>query len=256
MPESDLALLHAAARAAGKIALSFFKQSPETWEKADDAGPVTAADLAVDAMLRERLMAARPGYAWLSEETEDDPARLGAERCFIVDPIDGTRAFIAGQPAWSHSLAVAENGRVTAAVVYLPVNDHLYEAEAGGGARLDGSAIRVSDGTGALPTLLSGSASFRGERWKGGKAPFERHFRPSLAWRLALVGEGRFDGMLTLDPAWEWDVAAGALIAAEAGARVTDRKGAPLGFNSAGRLTEGVIAAAPGLHERILGALS
>ena len=79
-------------------------------------------------MLRRRLLAARPGYGWLSEESEDGPARLAAARVFIVDPIDGTRAFLAGERAWAHSLAVAEAGRVVAGVVHLPALGRIYAA--------------------------------------------------------------------------------------------------------------------------------
>jgi myo-inositol-1(or 4)-monophosphatase len=257
LPAADLALLAEAARAAGRIALSFFRKSPEIWEKHADAGPVTEADYAVDRMLRDTLTGARPGYGWLSEETEDGPARLARPRSFIVDPIDGTRAFIAGEPSWAHSLAVVEAGQATAGVVYLPVPDLLYAATLGGGATLNGQPIRASgrtEETGA--TVLAGKTAFHPDLWPGGLPQIERKFRPSLAWRLALVGEGRFDAMLTLRPAWEWDIAAGALIAAEAGARVTDRHGGPLRFNSPHPQTAGVIAAAPALHAAFLARLA
>jgi myo-inositol-1(or 4)-monophosphatase len=252
LPDADLALLAEAARAAGEIALSYFRKAPDVWDKGSGLGPVTAADLAVDAMLRERLRAARPGYGWLSEETADAPDRLSARRCFIVDPIDGTRAFIAGEPSWSHSLAVCEDGRPVAGVVFLPVKERLYAAAAGAGATRDGAPIRVSGGG---RTVLASSASLRAERWPGGPPPLDRHFRPSLAFRLSLVAEGRFDAMLTLDPAWEWDIAAGALIAAEAGATVSDRHGASLVFNRAEPRCPGVVVAPPTLHATILGHL-
>lgn len=111
----DLALLDAAARAAGAIALRYWRRSPETWDKGDGAGPVSEADLAIDRMLAADLRAARPDYGWLSEESADEPGRLGAARTFIIDPIDGTRAFLDGTPDFAVSLAVADAGRVTAA---------------------------------------------------------------------------------------------------------------------------------------------
>ena len=80
----------------------------------------------------------------------------------------------------------------------------------------------------------------------------KRHHRPSLAYRLCLVAEGRFDAMLTLRPAWEWDIAAGALILSEAGACVTDRRGGPLRFNNTHPQTDGVLAANPALHAALL----
>ena len=116
----DLALLEQAAREAGAIALRFWRQSPQVWDKPDGAGPVTEADLAVNAHLERLLRGARPDYGWLSEESPDDPARLAAEHCFIVDPIDGTRAFIDGQVGFSHALAVVRRGEPVAGVVHLP----------------------------------------------------------------------------------------------------------------------------------------
>jgi myo-inositol-1(or 4)-monophosphatase len=248
LPASDLALLEDAAREAGEIALSFWRDDPQVWDKGGD-DPVSEADFAVDKHLHGRLLGARPDYGWVSEETEDDPERLSAERVFIVDPIDGTRSFVKGEPTWAHSLAVAEKGRITAACVFLPAREKLYLAALGEGATLNGAALAAS-GRGELEgaTVLSPKVSFREEFWTGALPPVERHFRPSLAYRMALVGEGRFDAMLTLRPAWEWDIAAGALIATEAGAKVTDRHGAALAFNSPARQTAGVLAAGPALH--------
>lgn len=253
----DLDLLIAAARAAGDIAMRYWRQSPQVWDKGGGAGPVTEADLAVDQALKSMLMAARPDFGWLSEETPDDRARMAAGRCFIVDPIDGTRAFVDGTPDFAHSLAIAEGGRVTAAVVYLPARDRLYSGQAGGQACLNGALISVSgrkDVAGA--TLLTAKASLDPGHWRAGAPPpVTRAFRPSLAWRLCLVAEGGFDGMLTLRPTWEWDIAAGALIAALAGASVTDRRGDELTFNSQNARLDGCIAATPVLHGDLMARL-
>ena len=119
MPAHDLSLLEEAAREAGEIARSFWREDPQVWDKGGD-DPVSEADLAVDEHLKARLLAARPDYGWVSEETEDDLARLDLARVFIVDPIDGTRSFVAGEKTWAHSLAIVENGRVTAACGYMP----------------------------------------------------------------------------------------------------------------------------------------
>lgn len=257
MPATDLALLADAAREAGEIARKFWREDPQVWDKGGD-DPVSEADFAVDRHLHQRLLAARPDYGWVSEETEDDIARLDVERVFIVDPIDGTRSFVAGEKTWAHSLAVSVNGRITAGCVYLPVRDKLYLAALGEGATLNSLPIRAS-AQGGLDgaTVLSPKVSFRPEFWKAeAPPPLTRHFRPSLAYRMALVGEGRFDAMLTLRQAWEWDIAAGALIAEEAGARVTDRHGNKLTFNSHARQTAGVVAAGSTLHDGLVGALS
>ncbi len=252
MPVSDLALLEETAREAGDIARSFWREDPQVWDKGGD-DPVSEADFAVDTHLKTRLLDARPDYGWVSEETEDDPARLTAERVFIVDPIDGTRSFVAGEKTWAHSLAVAENGKITAACVFLPVREKMYLAERGGGATINGtsmSALARENLDGA--SVLSPKVSFRDEFWKDGPPDVKRHFRPSLAYRLALVAEGRFDAMITLRPAWEWDIAAGALIAEEAGARVMDRHGETLTFNSAARQTAGVITGGASVADALL----
>ncbi|MEQ8367154.1 MAG: 3'(2'),5'-bisphosphate nucleotidase CysQ [Roseicyclus sp.] len=251
--KADLALLIEAAREAGKIARSFFREDPETWDKADGAGPVTEADLAVDAMLRDRLMAARPDYGWLSEETEDDPARLDRDRVFIIDPIDGTQAFIEGASAFAHSLAVVERGQPIAAAVYLPIREKMYAAAIGLGATMNAAPIRTSARTEvAGAELLATRHTMTDAHWPGGVPAVERVYRPSLAYRMSLVAEGRFDGMATFRPTWEWDIAAGALIIAEAGGTATDGAGNPLRFNRALPQVAGVLATAPGLHAGLL----
>ena len=256
MPESDLALLRRAAANAGEIALGYWRRDPQIWTK-PDASPVSAADLAVDAALRESLTTARPDYGWISEETEDDADRLDRETVFIVDPIDGTRAFIDGAAEWALSLAVARAGEVTAAVVHLPARGLTYGAAKGQGATLNGAPIAASQA--ARPegaSMLASRPSYAAAHWQGEVPGFKRQFRSSMAWRLALVAEARFDAMMTLMPAWEWDIAAGSLIAAEAGARVTDRRGAALRFNSTARRTDGILAAPERLHNAILHALA
>ena len=251
MPESDLALLTEAALQAGHIARGFWRQSPQVWEK-PGLGPVTEADLAVNAHLRGVLRAARPDYGWLSEEDPDGAARLGAARVFVLDPIDGTRAFIAGEESFAISIAVVEGGQPVTALVYLPARDRLYTATAHGPALCDGAPIQASarDGV-AGATLLATNPTMAAEHWPGGVPDLKRSFRASLAYRMCLVAEGRFDAMLTLRSAWEWDIAAGALIAARAGAVVTDRQGAALVFNRAHPQSDGVIAAPAGLHRAL-----
>lgn len=252
MPGRDLALLIEAAHAAGEIALRHFGQSPRVWEKPGGHGPVTEADLAIDRMLLARLGAARPDYGWLSEESTDGRARAGAERVFILDPIDGTRAYVAGEKSWAHSLAVAEGGRVIAGVVHLPMLGRTYAAVAGGGARLNGAVIAASGRVEvAGARVLATGAQMAPAHWPRGVPEFERHYRPSLAYRLCLIAEGRFDAMLTFRDTWEWDVAAGDLICREAGAVVSTLGGVGLSYNNAVPLLPGVIAAGPALHARI-----
>ncbi len=258
MPESDLTLLIDAAREAGRIATSYSGKDARRWDKPGDGGPVTEADMAVNTMLEQHLQAARPGYGWLSEETEDNSDRLSCRTVFIVDPIDGTRSYIEGADTWAHALAIATDGIVKAAVIYLPMRDLMYVASAGQGAFLNDAPITPS----ALTSLkgadiLASRPAMDAQYWNHGDVPgFKRSFRPSLAYRMALVAEGRFDGMLTLRPSWEWDIAAGDLILQEAGAQVTDRRGGPLRFNNPHPKVNGVVAGGGSVHQQICAALT
>lgn len=253
MPETDLSLLVRAAREAGTVAQGFLGHDLGIRYKEDDQGPVTKADLAVNAQLERVLRTARPAYGWLSEESADDPHRLGTAATFVVDPIDGTRSFIEGAQTWAHSLAVVEAGTVTAAVVYLPMLDRLYAAALGRGAQLNGTTMTVSDRSDPEGAdLLATRPAMEPQHWPGGAPQVTRHHRPSLAYRQGLVAEGRFDGMVTFRPTWEWDIAAGSLILTEAGARVTDARGAPLVFNAPHPQANGMLAANPALHAALL----
>lgn len=257
MPATDLPLLIEAARAAGKVALRYVGTTARRWDKPGGAGPVTEADIAVNDLLESRLRGARPDYGWLSEETEDSDDRLTQERVFIIDPIDGTRSFVDGHDTWAHSIAVAEAGVVTAAVIFLPGRDLLYSASAGGGAYLNGSALHPDRATDTGDAeILAARPAFDPKHWQNGVPPgFRLAYRPSLAYRMALVAQGRYDGMLVLRRCWEWDIAAGDLILRESGAVCTDRSGSALRFNNPTPLSDGVIAGGAAIHAGITGAL-
>jgi len=251
----DLQLLTDAARSAGAIALNYWKADPKVWSKGA-AGPVTEADIAANVHLHATLQSARPDYGWLSEESDHDPRRLGAMDCFIVDPIDGTRAFIAGESAWAVSLAVAHEGRITAAAVFLPAQDKLFTAALGAGATLNGAPIHASMASDPeTATILAAKPVMAALNWIGTPPP-QRHYRPSLAYRACLVAQGRFDAMIALRATWEWDIAAATLIVTEAGGTATNRTGAPLLFNTPTAQNMGCIAAAPGVHGALLARLT
>jgi len=253
LPATDLPLLIDAARMAGRVATSFAGPSAARWDKPGDAGPVTEADIAVNDLLVSNLRMARPEYGWLSEETEDNTDRLSQDTVFIIDPIDGTRSFVEGSRTWAISIAVAQQGKITAAAIYLPLRSKMYAAGLGQGATLNGQKLTVThaalDGT---AKVLAARPNLEARYWPGGVPPLDRHYRPSLAYRLSLVGEGRFDGMITLRDSWEWDIAAGALIVSEAGGQITDRTGSPLRFNNKTPKLNGVIAAAKPLHRDLV----
>lgn len=249
---SDLQLLIDAARDAGALAVSMRKDGLRIRGK-PGGSPVTDADMAVDARLRERLTHARPDYGWLSEETVDDLERLDRTTLFVVDPIDGTVAFIKHLPWWTVALSVVENGAPVAAVLYAPELGELYEAEAGAGARLNGEPIRPS-GRDSLDgaSVLVGQSLLQQPGWPTPWPPLRAEKRNSIAYRMALVGSGAFDATFAVTPKHDWDMAAGSLIASEAGAIVTDHRGDPFRFNRPEPRQPGLICATPGLHPTIL----
>ncbi len=248
----DLALIEAVAREAGALAQRMKADGLQVWSK-DGGSPVTNADIAVDRLLRETLGAARPDYGWLSEETADDPARLEKRRLFVVDPIDGTVAFFKERPWWAVSIAVVEDGLAVAGVVHAPELDETYAALAGGGATLNGAAIRPSacDAVEGC-RMLGDAAMFRHPAWREPWPEMHIETRNSIAYRMCLVADGRFDAAVALSAKNEWDLAAADLICAEAGAVTTDHKGEKFHYNRPIPKEPSVICAAPGLHPLIL----
>ena len=244
---SDLALLIDVAREAGALMLE--RRGKVAMRSKPDGSPVTDADLLVNALLLERLRGARPGYGWLSEESGDDPARLGARHTFVVDPIDGTTAYIKALPWFAVSLAVVEDGRAVAGVVFAPDLGELYAASQGCGATLNGAAIRPAD-THALQgaAFLASSANDDHPVWRESRVLKCN----ALALRMARVAAGQSDAAVSLYPNNEWDLAAGAVICTEAGAVACDPYGADLRFNTAEARTPGLIACAPKLLPLIL----
>ena len=171
--------LAAVVREAGALAAKTFRGEYKSWAK-QGGSPVTEADIAVDNFLRERLTQLIPDCGWLSEETEDDRARLGSARLWIVDPIDGTRAYVAGRTDWSISVALVENGRPRAGAVFAPMEDGLYLAVAGEGATLDGARLTASMSDSFDGARVAGPKPMIGELEKGplpDLSPSQRYFR-------------------------------------------------------------------------------
>jgi len=253
---SEHRLLVEAVREAGAIALRYFEEGGASWEKRP-GHLVGEADLAVDRFLRQTLLAARPEYGWLSEEHDDDLARLGRARVFVVDPIDGTRSFLRHQPEFAISAALIEAGCPIAGCVFNPATDELFEAEAGRGARGNGEALEVS-ARGELKgaTLLSGHTELARKLWCE-RFP-ESTIEPisSIAYKLALVASGRFDALISLWPKHDWDLAAGALLVEEAGGRVSAADGAALCFNQRSARVPHVVASNGRLHAALIARLA
>ena len=212
MPErdDDAVLLETTVREAGKIARRFFGGENKNWKKSDGT-PVSEADLEVNRFLKEQLRAARPDYGWLSEESEDDPARLAAQKVFVVDPIDGTAAILRGEPHFTICVAVVNDHDSAAAAVYNPLTDEFFAAAKGRGATLNGKPIAVSarealEGCRILvrPTLTAQSI------WRSNPWPkMHEEDRCSAAYRLVLVAAGIFDATISLTSKCDWDLAAG-----------------------------------------------
>lgn len=248
----DLELIRDAVLAAGELALSEREAGLKIWSKSGGS-PVTSADLAVDALLRDRLLTARPDYGWLSEETADSTERLSKRRIFVVDPIDGTVAFMKDRPWWCIPIAVVEDGRPVAAVIHAPMLNETFVATLGGGATLNGRAIAASDTTDLDDaSVLADARLMEGPHWPEPWPPMRYEKRNALAYRMALVAAGAFDAAIALTPKWDWDVCAGALIAEEAGARVSDHHGGQWRFNQPDPRQTSLICSAPALHPLIV----
>lgn len=222
---ADLALIREAAREAGAIAMRHFRNDPDVWMK-NGVSPVSAADIAVDTFLRETLSLARPGYGWLSEETVDNPDRLSARRTFVVDPIDGTRAFIEGKRTWCVSIAVVEDGLPLAGVLDCPAKEEIYEAEAHGPALLNGKAIAVAAG-GAGDLRVAGPKPMLRQAPAWMRAGPDIPYIPSLAYRIAMVASGALDATFVKPNSHDWDLAAADLILRRAGGGLIERDGTP-----------------------------
>jgi myo-inositol-1(or 4)-monophosphatase len=247
----DLKLLEDTVRQAGDIARRYFGGDYKRWSK-EGGSPVTEADLAVNAFLRERLTAARPSYGWLSEENADDPARLAKRDLFLIDPIDGTIAFLKNRPHFTICAAVVTEGRPSCGVVYNPISDELYSARTGGGAHRNAAPIRVGSRQQLQGAAMLGDRTqFHGPPWP----PMHVQNRNSVAYRLVLVADGSADASVSLTAKRDWDLAAADIILAEAGGCLSDAKGATLVYNNPVTTQASLVAANPVLHAEIIALL-
>lgn len=240
-----MARLAAAVREAGSVALSYFRGPLKTWTKGEAQSPVTEADIASNDLLRTRLVA--PGDGWLSEESENDPARLGARRIWIVDPIDGTRAFMAGREDWSVSVALVEAGRPVVAALFAPATDEMFVAVAGGGATRNGAPIRANMGGGLDGARIGGPKRML-DRMALQVPPIVPMPRVhSLALRFARVADGALDVAIAGGNSHDWDLAAADLLVHEAGAKLATLDGARLRYNERDTTHPTLVAANPAL---------
>ncbi|MDQ0511260.1 myo-inositol-1(or 4)-monophosphatase [Angulomicrobium amanitiforme] len=242
--------------AAGAVAVEMFRAGVKSWSKHNDS-PVTEADIAVDRMLRERLGRLSPTYGWLSEETVDEPSRLARRRVWIVDPIDGTRAYMAGGSDWCVEAALVEDGRPIAGALFAPLTEELFIAVRGGGATRNGQPIRASQAGTVSGALADGPAPWLNhiDGRIAPLAPLRRVTRiRSLALRIARVATGELDAAFASPNGHDWDLAAADLLVHEAGGRLTTLDGLALAYNAPVPRHGALVSAGPRLYPSLLDA--
>ena len=231
---------------AGRIALDLWPgagNAVRSWEKTPGS-PVCDADLAVDTFLKRELGALLPAAGWLSEETADDPARLSRDLIWLVDPIDGTRDFIRGRPGWAVSVALISNGRPLIGALAAPARGESWKAVAGQGATRNGKMLEASS-----RLDFSGARVPAADLMKQDRMLTKVDQPNSIALRIAMVAADEADLVATLRWGFEWDIAAAALVAREAGAAVSDAFGRKLDYNKRDPRAFGLIASAPAIHD-------
>jgi myo-inositol-1(or 4)-monophosphatase len=238
----DSELLVATVREAGALALSLFRTELKNWTK-DASSPVSEADIAVNDLLERHLRAATPDYGWLSEESADDSSRRGKHRVWIVDPIDGTRGYLAGKEDWCVSVALVENEQPLLAAVFAPASDEFFFAARGQGATCNGVALHATPGTGLDFSRVAGPKPLV-ERLRKTADEIVLHPRiGSLALRLCRVADGRLDAAFAGGQSRDWDLAAADLIVHEADGNMTALSGDAILYNRP-EVTHGVLVAA------------
>lgn len=247
---AEAALLAGTLREAGQLAATMFGTDLKSWIKGVSS-PVSDADIAVNHFLEERLRSFNPDYGWLSEESADDFVRLGKSRVWVVDPIDGTRAFLNKRKDWSISVALVERGVPVLGCVYAPMSDEFYLAERGKGATLNASAINAARGIGLNLTRIAAPQSIldRVAKISGGAAGSPRI--GSLALRMCRVANGALDVAFAGGHSRDWDIAAADLIISEAGGAMTELSGESLRYNGP-KVAHGILMAAGRPRHRYL----
>ena len=256
MPASDAGLLFDVVREAGELGLALSRKTDlQHWTK-PDGSHVTEGDLAINALFEQRLRAARPGDGWLSEETPDDHRALMAQdRLWIIDPIDGTRAFMEGRKEWCVAAALAVNGRPVLAAVYTPRHDEFFIAARGEGATLNGARLTIPDSASLEGAHIAGNRKALASLAHLGIAADPSGSLP-LQLRLAHVAAGRLAGAVSIGNRNDWDLAAGELLVSEAGGIVSGNSGEGYIYNRAQPWQQGLVAAGAKRHAALIDALN
>ena len=238
-------------REAGALARKTAQSAFRHWTKGEDRSPVTEADIAVNDLLHQQLTALCPGAGWLSEETAEIPS--STTLMWIVDPIDGTRAFISGRADWSISVALVEDGRPLVAALYAPVSEEIFLAARGTGATLNGTPIKANEGDGLRGAKIAGPKRYLDRFSSLAEGTLAQPKVHSLALRLARVAQGALDAAFSSRGSHDWDLAAADLLVHEAGGALTDFTGRPLKYNGSQAVHGALIAAGQARHDALIG---
>jgi myo-inositol-1(or 4)-monophosphatase len=236
----DAALLKDTVREAGALALSMFRTELRTWIKGASS-PVSEADIAANDLLERELRAATPDYGWLSEESVDDESRLGKRLVWIVDPIDGTRAYLAGREDWCVSVALVDGAAPVLAAVFAPVTGEFFFAARGNGATRNDVRLQATPGTALDFSRIAGPKPLVQQLSEAEISLYPRI--GSLALRLCRVAQGTLDAAFAGGQSRDWDLAAANLIVAEADGKMTALSGDTILYNRR-EVTHGVLVAA------------
>ncbi len=249
--QDDLDLLHAAVTAAAELVMGYYQRDPKSWKK-NDVSPVSEADLASDKLLNDMLLKDRPDYGWLSEETEDNQDRLSCESVWVVDPIDGTNAFLQGKPDFTVCAGLVREGQAVAGVIVNPVHKQTFTAVLGGGAWLNGERLEEPKPSALTEARYLGRRNvMKPDHWRQSPPVAKPDYVGSLAYQLCLVAMGKWDAAISVSGLHEWDIAAAGLILTESGCVLTDQMGEVIRYNAALPVIDGMIAAGPALHADI-----
>jgi myo-inositol-1(or 4)-monophosphatase len=259
LPVPDLdtrtTVARAGVREAGALAMRYFKKDVKTWDKAEN-DPVSEADLAVDALLKETLLGNFPDDGWLSEESvheREGGTQEAPDYIWVVDPIDGTRAFIDDKPHFTICVALVWRGKTQLGFVYNPASEEYFEAILGNGAICNDTPISVGDHRQLENCRMIGYRDMYADRhWRKPWPNIEIAMVNSIAYRVVLVANGTHDACINLKPQNDWDIAAAELILREAGGICTNRQGASYKFHGQGGKNQNVIAANPVLQKKLL----
>ena len=237
---------------AGKLALKWFKKDPEQWKK-NDGSLVSKADIEINDLLNKLLKNKNPEFGWLSEENEDDKSRLNKKITFVVDPLDGTKAFLEGKKEFSISIAIVKNGLPISGIVFSPSTGEIFEAEKNKGSWKNNKKIIISNYKKLEKCkMIAFKPMFSHPAWKEPWPKMDIENRNSIAYRMALVASGQYDAMMALNSKNDWDIAAGDLLISEAGGIVTLHTNKKIIYNTENIKKPSVIGTNKSIHDKII----